>query len=50
METLLKELVSAGRGLRKNLGFAAIATMTIALGMIDALRASGRATISGSVA
>ena len=33
MDTLLKDLVYAVRGLRKNLGFAAVATITIALGI-----------------
>jgi predicted permease len=33
METLLKDLTYAARGLRKNLGFAAVTTMTIALGI-----------------
>ena len=33
MDTLLKDLTYAVRGLRKNLGFAAVATMTIALGI-----------------
>src|SRR3954468_2121351 len=33
MDTLIKDLVYAGRGLRKNLGFAAVATVTIALGI-----------------
>jgi putative ABC transport system permease protein len=33
MDTLLKDVVYAMRGLRKNLGFAAVATLTIALGV-----------------
>src|SRR3954452_8064362 len=33
MDTLLKDLTYAARGLRKNLGFAAVATLTIALGV-----------------
>src|SRR5215831_5910354 len=33
MDTFLKDLTYAGRGLRKNLGFAAVATITIALGI-----------------
>jgi len=33
MDTLLKDLVYAARGLRKNLGFAAVTTLTIALGI-----------------
>src|SRR5438874_39215 len=33
MDTLLNDLAYAARGLRKNLGFAAVATMTIALGI-----------------
>ena len=33
MDTLLKDLSYAVRGLRKNLGFAAVATITIALGI-----------------
>jgi len=33
MDTLLKDLNYAARGLRKNLGFAAVATVTIALGI-----------------
>ncbi|MCU1381922.1 MAG: hypothetical protein JWL71_619 [Acidobacteria bacterium] len=33
MDTLLKDLTYAARGLRKNIGFAAVATMTIALGI-----------------
>ena len=33
MNTLLKELNYAARGLRKNLGFATVATVTIALGI-----------------
>jgi hypothetical protein len=33
MDTLLKDLVYALRGLRKNLGFATVATITIALGL-----------------
>ena len=33
MEVLLKDLAYAVRGLRRNLGFAAVATMTIALGI-----------------
>src|SRR6186997_241795 len=33
MDTLFKDLVYAARGLRKNLGFAAVATATIALGI-----------------
>src|SRR3954468_4598160 len=33
METLAKDLNYAARGLRKNAGFAAVATLTIALGI-----------------
>jgi putative ABC transport system permease protein len=33
MDTLFKDLVYAARGLRKNLGFATVATLTIALGI-----------------
>src|SRR5258708_12441569 len=33
MDTLLKDLTYAARGLRKNLGFAVVATVTIALGI-----------------
>ena len=33
MDTLVKDLTYAARGLRKNLGFAAVATITIALGI-----------------
>jgi putative ABC transport system permease protein len=33
MDTLLKDLIYAGRGLRQNLGFAAVSTITIALGV-----------------
>src|SRR3954451_14966007 len=33
MDTLLKDLIYAARGLRKNLGFAAVATITIGLGI-----------------
>ena len=33
MDTLFKDLNYAARGLRKNLGFAAVATLTIALGI-----------------
>ena len=33
MDTLFKDLIYAARGLRKNLGFAAVATLTIALGI-----------------
>src|SRR3989440_8008801 len=33
MDTLLKDLIYAARGLRKNLGFAVVATITIALGI-----------------
>src|SRR6266852_573582 len=33
MDTLLKDLTYAARGLRKNLGFAVVATITIALGI-----------------
>ena len=33
MDTLFKDLIYAARGLRKNLGFALVATMTIALGI-----------------
>src|SRR3954468_12881392 len=33
MDTLLKDLTYAARGLRKNLGFATVATLTIALGV-----------------
>jgi hypothetical protein len=33
MDTLFKDLNYAARGLRKNLGFAAVATVTIALGI-----------------
>src|SRR5262249_53743492 len=33
MDTLLKDLTYAARGLRKNLGFATVATVTIALGI-----------------
>ena len=33
METLSKDLVYALRGLRKNVGFATVATITIALGI-----------------
>jgi putative ABC transport system permease protein len=33
MDTLLKDLVYAARGLRKNLGFATVTTLTIALGI-----------------
>jgi putative ABC transport system permease protein len=33
MNTFLKDLTYAGRGLRKNLGFATVATITIALGI-----------------
>src|SRR5438105_1159451 len=33
MDTFLKDLTYAARGLRKNLGFAVVATMTIALGI-----------------
>jgi putative ABC transport system permease protein len=33
METLVKDLTYAARGLRKNIGFAAVATITIALGI-----------------
>jgi len=33
MDTVLKDLVYAARGLRKNLGFTVVATMTIALGI-----------------
>jgi putative ABC transport system permease protein len=33
MDTLLRELIYAARGLRKNLGFAAVTTITIALGI-----------------
>ena len=33
MDTILRELTFALRGLRKNLGFTAVATMTIALGI-----------------
>src|SRR3954465_6201400 len=33
MDTLLKDLTYAVRGLRKNIGFAAVATITIALGI-----------------
>src|SRR4051812_30979044 len=33
MDTLLKDLIYAARGLRKNIGFAAVATITIALGI-----------------
>src|SRR4051812_9988555 len=33
MDTLIKDLTYAARGLRKNLGFAAVATLTIALGV-----------------
>src|SRR5690349_25082917 len=33
MDTFIKDLTYAARGLRKNLGFAAVATITIALGI-----------------
>src|SRR3954454_23801297 len=33
MDTLLKDLIYAARGLRKNIGFAGVATITIALGI-----------------
>src|SRR5947209_13870470 len=33
MDTLLKDLTYAARGLRKNLGFSAVAAITIALGI-----------------
>src|SRR3954470_22953118 len=33
MDTLVNDLIYAARGLRKNLGFAAVATVTIALGI-----------------
>src|SRR3954468_9333054 len=33
METFIKDLTYAARGLRKNIGFAAVATITIALGI-----------------
>ena len=33
MDTLLNDLIYAGRGLRKNLAFATVATLTIALGI-----------------
>src|SRR5580765_4723380 len=33
MDTLFKDLIYAARGLRKNLGFTVVATVTIALGI-----------------